>query len=99
MPGSEGGPNAKVSPRNGWKEGVEYDWAAAKGFYCRLPLFEKRSKAKFREAVSRCLDTDYVLTISRQRMFSRRAREYMVAYNALNNDDEKKIPGKQEIHS
>lgn len=60
-------------------EGVEYNWAAAKGFYRRLSLFEKRSKAKFREAVTRCLDTDNVLTVSRQRMFSRRAREYMVA--------------------
>jgi hypothetical protein len=66
-------------------EGVEYSWAGAKGFYCRLPLSEKRSKAKFREAVTRCLDSELVLTMARQRMFSRRAREYMVAYNAMDN--------------
>jgi hypothetical protein len=61
-------------------EGVKYDWAAAKGFYCCLPICEKRSKAKFCESVSRCLDTQEALTIERQRMFSRRACEYMVAY-------------------
>jgi hypothetical protein len=66
-------------------EGVEYDWAAAKGFYRRLPICEKRSKAKFRESVTRCLDIQDVLTIERQRMFSRRAREYMVAYHAIDN--------------
>jgi hypothetical protein len=71
-------------------EGVEYDWAAAKGFYRRLPICEKRSKAKFRESVTRCLDTQEVLTIDRQRMFSRRAREYMVAYHALDNHKDDK---------
>jgi hypothetical protein len=35
--------------------------------------------------VSKCLDTDKVLTIERQRLFSKRAREYMVAYNTLDN--------------
>jgi hypothetical protein len=70
-------------------EGIEYDWAATTGFYCRLSLSEKRSKAKFRESVTRCLETQEVLTIERQRMFSRRACEYMVAYHALDNQIEK----------
>jgi hypothetical protein len=69
-------------------EGIEYSWAAAKGFYRRLPLSEKRSKAKFKVAVERCLDTENVLTTARQRMFSRRAREYMVAYHAIDNHED-----------
>jgi hypothetical protein len=71
-------------------EGVEYDWAAAKGFYRCLPICEKRSKAKFRESVTRCRDTQEVLTTDRQRMFSRRAREHMVAYHALDNHKDDK---------
>ena len=66
-------------------EGVEYDWACAKNVYRRLPLKEKKTKAKFRESVSKCLDTQSVLTFERQRMFSRRARQYMVAYYSLDN--------------
>ena len=77
-------------------EGVEYDWAAAKGFYRRLPISEKRSKAKFRESVSRCLDSKEVLTMERQRMFSRRAREYMVAYHAIDNQQEDKQENSDE---
>jgi hypothetical protein len=67
-------------------KGIEYSWAAAKSFYRRLPLSEKRSKAKFRESMTRCLD------IQRERMFSRRVREYTVAYHTLDNHkDEKTI--------
>jgi hypothetical protein len=69
-------------------EGVEHAWAGAKGFCRCLPLSEKRSKAKFRKAVSRCINTEQVLTAARQRMFSRRAREHMVACNALDNAEE-----------
>jgi hypothetical protein len=71
-------------------EGVEYNWAAAKGFYCRLPISEKRSRAKFCESVPRCLDSKDVLTVERQRMFSRRACEYMVAYHTIDNQQEDK---------
>jgi hypothetical protein len=53
-----------------------------------LPLSGKRSKAKFRKAASRCIDTEQVLAAARQRMFSRRAREHMVACNALDNVEE-----------
>jgi hypothetical protein len=51
-------------------EGVEHSWAGAKGFCRRLPPSEKRSKAKFRKAVSRCIDTEQVLTAGRERMFT-----------------------------
>jgi hypothetical protein len=38
-----------------------------------------------REAVTRCLDSELVLTMARQRMLSRRARERMVPCNAMDN--------------
>lgn len=69
-------------------EGVEYDWGCAKGYYRRLPLKMKKGKDNFRESVKKSLDTQIVLTIARQRKFSRRAREYMLAYHTLDNTEE-----------
>ena len=34
------------------------------------------------------MDSDLVLTIERRRLFSKRAREYMLAYSILDNDGE-----------
>jgi len=64
-------------------EGVEYSWAAAKINYRRLRITEKRTKQKFRDSVNKCTDRDNVLTIRRQRLFSKRARQYMLAYRAI----------------
>ena len=69
-------------------EGIEYDWGCAKGVYRRLPISEKRTKNKFRESVNRAMDSNTVLTIERRRLFSKRAREYMLAYSILDNNDE-----------
>jgi hypothetical protein len=44
-------------------EGIEYAWACGKYVYCRLPLKDKKTKAKFCESVSKCLDADKVLTM------------------------------------
>ena len=74
-------------------EGVEYDWGCSKGCYRRLPMSDKRSKNKFRESVRKCMDRDEVLTIARRRLFSKRAREYMLAYSILDNSDELGIAG------
>ena len=54
-----------------------------KGIYRRLPLSEKRRKENFRNSVRQCLDRGEVLTIERQRMFSKRARQYMLAYHSI----------------
>ena len=72
-------------------EGIEYDWACAKNLYRQLPISEKRTKAKFREAVTKCIGTGDVLTLIRQRLFSKRAREYMVAYHSLDRCKEEGI--------
>ena len=63
-------------------EGVEYSWGCAKGLYRRLPLKDKKSKEKFRESVRKCLSTGNI-DKKQQRKFSRRAREYMLAYRAI----------------
>jgi hypothetical protein len=68
-------------------EGIEYDWGCGKGFYHRLPLSVKKTKIKFRESVKKSLDMNKVLTIRRHRLFSKRAREYMVSYSILDNNN------------
>ena len=73
----------------------------------------KKCKDSFRLTVQKCLSRDDVLTTARQRMFSRRARVYMLAYKALdvisksnvegasndegNNADQVKVEVKQEF--
>jgi hypothetical protein len=66
------------------KEGIKYSWGCAKGKYHRLPLANKRRKEKFRNLVHQCLDRTGVLIIERQQMlFSKRARQYMLAYHSI----------------
>ena len=74
-------------------EGIEYDWGCGKGYYRRLPLSAKKTKTKFRESVKKSLDTTEVLTIERRRLFSKRAREYMVAYSILDNSNDTEVVG------
>ena len=69
-------------------EGIEYNWGCAKGYYRRLPITEKRTKNKFRESVKKSISRD-IMTIERQRMFSRRARQYMLAYEAIDSNKDK----------
>ena len=65
--------------------------------------FLKRDRKQFREAASRCLGSDQVLATQRQRMFSRQAREHMVACHTMKMSAEswvrKRMSGTQEIHS
>jgi hypothetical protein len=64
-------------------EGIEYSWGCSKGKYCWLPLSDKRRKDNFWNSVHKCLDQDEVLTVERQRMFSKQARQYMLAYHSI----------------
>jgi hypothetical protein len=61
-------------------EGVEYMWACAKGWYRTLSLREKRGKENFKMSVRKCLSAK-VLSVERIRKFSRRARQYKLAYH------------------
>jgi DNA-binding transcriptional regulator YhcF (GntR family) len=74
-------------------EGIEYSWGCAKGKYRRLPIADKRKKDNFRNSVRECLDRTNVLTIDRQRMFSKRARQYMLAYHSIEESKEKRKLG------
>ena len=64
-------------------EGIEYSWGCAKGFYRRAKRSCKKTKENFRTTVRESLDREKVLTIERQRRFSKRARQYMLAYDAI----------------
>ena len=63
-------------------EGVEYMWACSKGAYRNLALKEKKGKENFMMSVRKCL-SDEVLSVARIRRFARRARQYLIAYHAV----------------
>jgi hypothetical protein len=49
-----------------------------------LPLAQKKKKENFKASVKYAL-SDEVLTVTRIRKFARRARQYLLAYHALDN--------------
>lgn len=61
-------------------EGIEYDWAAAKKFYRTQTLSRKKGKPNFRALVIESLSK---VTLAHRYSFSRRAREYMGAYETV----------------
>jgi hypothetical protein len=69
-------------------EGIKYDWGCAKGVYRRQPISQNKIKVKFRRSVRTCMDSTGVLTIERHHIFSKRAREYMLAYSILDHNEE-----------
>ena len=52
-------------------EVIEGSGGCAKGKYHCLPIADKRKKENFRNSVRECLERTTVLTIERQRMFSK----------------------------
>ena len=63
-------------------EGVEYVWACAKGNYRSMSLKHKRGKDNFKASIRHCLSEE-VITKVRIRKFARRARQYLMAYHAI----------------
>ena len=59
-------------------EGIENHWALEKSHYCRLPMREKKGKENFLNSVRESIAKTN-LSIARQ--FSRRTREYILAYH------------------
>jgi hypothetical protein len=68
-------------------EGIEYSWGCAKNLYWRQPLKMKRGKETFRGTVRRCFSRE-IITVERVRLFSQRARAYMLAYQLLHEEKE-----------
>ena len=66
-------------------EGVEYVWACAKGAYRNMSLQQKRGKDHFKASVRHCLSEEVITTV-RIRKFARRARQYMMAYHAIDTE-------------
>ncbi|KAI2512942.1 hypothetical protein MHU86_1488 [Fragilaria crotonensis] len=63
-------------------EGVEYVWACSKGAYRNLSLQAKKGKDNFKASIRYCLSEE-VITKVRIRRFARRARQYLMAYHAI----------------
>jgi hypothetical protein len=76
-------------------EGVEYTWALAKLYYRNAPINRKRRKDSFRLLVNECLSRNGNLQINRIRKCSRRARDYIVAYKAIEEIQNKKNVNKE----
>ena len=78
-------------------KGIEYSWGCAKNLYRQQPLREKRSKETFKATVRKCLSRNN-LTTERVRSFSRRARQYILAYLAMQqvNDQQSSTDSKEE---
>ena len=64
-------------------EGVEYVWGGAKGEYRRLSLAQKRGKDNFKSRMHYCLSEEVIPMIERVRKYARRARQYLMAYHAV----------------
>ena len=65
-------------------EGIKYTWGYCKNHYRRMLLALKRSKTSFRKVVSDCCSREKV-TKEVVRKFSKRARQYILAYYAVTN--------------
>jgi len=63
-------------------EGIEYSWGCTKQYYRFMPINCKKGMQAFWESVKESVSLN-ILTIERQRKFSRRAREYMLAYKSI----------------
>ena len=75
-------------------EGIEYSWGYSKSLYRRQPLAAKQGKDSFHTLVDKCTSRQFI-TIDMVRKFSKRARDYMQAYMALeamnNNKDDNEL--------
>jgi hypothetical protein len=63
-------------------EGIEYAWGCVKNQYRRQPLKHKKGKENFRQTVRKCFSRQ-VITTERVRLFSQRARAYILAYHKI----------------
>ena len=64
-------------------EGIEYAWAFSKQEYRRSPITKKRKKQKCWELVKCCFDNKGVLNLKHMRLCSKKARQYMLLYKAV----------------
>ena len=65
-------------------EGIEYDWGMAKRYYRNIPFIDKVTKDKFHKCVKQAMEYIYV---KHARLFSGKARRYMLAYRNMKKCD------------
>ena len=63
-------------------EGIEYSWGCSKAYYRNLTLSQKKGYDNFRQSVRKSMSKD-VLSMERIRLFSKKARRYIVTYYTL----------------
>jgi hypothetical protein len=78
-------------------EGIEYSWGFAKLAYRKLPKGQKNTIGKFHSQVQLCLSRDH-LSISRVRLHSKRARDYMVTYFIMSIEGENGTKGEISLN-
>jgi hypothetical protein len=66
-----------------------------KNYYRSLPLKEKKTKELFKTSVRKCLSRE-VLTTNHIRSLSRQACQYILAYRALNLQQQQQASGKAD---
>ena len=64
-------------------EGIEFCWGLSKNTYRRFSIEEKRTKSKYIELVKKCTCRDSIITKQMVRLFGKRTRRYMLAYQVL----------------
>jgi hypothetical protein len=65
-------------------KGVEYCWAQAKSYYCRVPVSRKRGRENFKQLVrDKCTCPVNVLSKKRIQKFAARTRAYICTYHHL----------------
>lgn len=67
-------------------EGIKYAWGAAKSWYRRIRLADKKGKEQFMNNVREALSRDNVLTLKNIRRFSKRLRAYLLTYLELSKE-------------
>ena len=68
-------------------EGIEYFWALAKANYRKLPIKNKRGREKFLASVRHSLGPSKLTKVIAQK-FSKRARQYILAYKCMHERDQ-----------
>ena len=70
-------------------EGVEYDFCKAKQYHRKLPVEERKGKDNFIQSVRKAVSSTEgaMLTAERTRRYSRRARQYILAYHKLDREE------------
>jgi hypothetical protein len=72
----------KCHPELAAGEGIEYVWGAAKLYYQKKQLKDKRQKSVYEKLVKRSL-SNQILSLQFMRQYSRRVHRYILAYRSL----------------